>query len=958
MNRVDNVHSHLVDNRYVRVERRGVAGLIRFLRSAPPRSQVGGCVLCASMRAQILRALRTLEADPSCLVIVLASTSDRFFSSGIDIADFSEAFVSDATQQPPVPSLSELTAAVEASPKVCIAAVQGLCSSWGLELALAADYRVCAINAKFRFPEVVFGITPCGGGARRLVCRVGVPHALTMLCYGKPVYAHDAKGMGLIDAAPCHGPQLWEALTVFIRTHVAASAKDGLLTLQDAQAAKELAQRRRRSCPSYAQLPFFNRGWYAWTEHKLRETVPRARQAPYRALEAVRIAVTHSLLSCASEASAAGAGGGGGVDIDRSVATHVRHDTAYTAAERSLFDRCLASSEAQAMQHLLRASQRTSMAWEKDYFTPPQPVPMPVVSPSATLKGDSAATTITTTAAAPSLHFSFHVDEPTMEASLGVRKVAVLGAGTMGTSIALMLLWQREMEAVVLIESGAERQERAVRAIEEHLRGRVTAHRLSPHRCEEMLQRLYATGDPNLPFPPLLADMDVVLECAPEVPALKQNIMAHLDQICKRSAILVTVSSAQDVDKLAAVTRRPGQVVGLHFFPPANHSPVVEVIRGAATDRWVVERLMRLFTCLDKFPIVSRSGHGCVGTRLLLAALYQAYAMLEDGCFPMQIDFALRKTFNFTRGLFELEDIMGLDSTAAVRAAMLRDTDLASRPTSVPLSTRAALSTTKQIPVSTPSAEEVSNQWWLPSRPVFDIANALIEAGALGRKTREGWYIYATPEECTLGYALRHPIKSWLWMPSTPPAHIAVPVAATAPAGASWSTEKQLSAVVGQSAIPSCPPVSADSPLCGVPQQSRYRFPLVSLEALVPQHNYSVEYRTLSVSKRHKCTRRPFRDDEIVERIVFAMVNEAAKMMADGIITNAADIDCISVHAFGFPAWKGGLCYFADNVAGIERVVFKMKVFQRALGSEEFPFPCTALQEMLANGQTFASISK
>lgn len=953
MNRVDTISSHLQDNCYVRIERRGEAGLIRLLRSAPPRSQVGGCVLCASMRAQILRALQALEADPRCLVIILASTSDRFFSSGIDTADFADGLVSDASQQPPVPSLAELTAAVEACPKVCIAAVQGLCSSWGLELALAADYRVCAVNAKFRFPDVVFGITPCGGGARRLVCRVGIPHALTMLCYGRPVYARDAQRMGLIDAPPCHGPQLWEALTEFVRSHVAASAKAGLHTLQDAHAAKAVARQRRRSCPAFAQLPFFNRGWYAWTEHKLRETVPRARQAPYHAIEAVRIAVAHSLQHPQTE----------------STTTQRTHDAAYVAAERKLFTLCLSSSEAQATQHLLRAAQRTSQSWENSYAaaagsnsgvprhgTPagevvPSSQPTPLVLTTTTF-------TATTTPAAPSLHFSSHRDESAVEGALGVHKVAVLGAGTMGTSIALMLLWEQDMEQVVLIESDVDRQERAVRAIEEHLRSRVKAYRLSPHRCEDMLSRLRAMGNPNLPFPPVLAEMDLVLECAPEVPALKQNIFAHIDHICQRSAIFVTVSSAQDVDALAAVTRRPGQVLGIHFFPPANHSPVVELIRGAATERWVVERLLRLFARLDKFPIVSRGGHGYVGARLLLAALYQAYAMLEDGCFPMQIDFALCKTFHFTRGIFELEDIMGLDSTAAVRASMLREAGVLASPTPA----HTALGPNKKIPVSVPSAVEVSNHWCLPSRPVFDIPNSMIAVGALGRKTREGWYTYATPEECTLGYALRHPIKSWLWLPQT-----SLSSYSPEPTGKAAAASADNTAALGMlaSTTATASALAPSSPL-SPPSSSSYshahkahdRFALVSLEALVPQHNYAVEYRTLDCSKRHKCTRRPFRDAEIVDRIVFAMVNEAAKMMADGVITNSADIDCISVYAFGFPAWKGGLCYYADNVAGIEKVVYNMKVFQRALGSEEFPFPCLALQEMLAKGQTFASISK
>ncbi|KPA84330.1 putative mitochondrial enoyl-CoA hydratase/Enoyl-CoA isomerase [Leptomonas pyrrhocoris] len=936
MHRIDNISSHLQDNNYVRVERRGVVGLIRLLRTAPPRSQVGGCVLCAPMRAQILRALKSLEADPTCLVIVFASTSDHFFSSGINTANFADGFISQPAQQPPVPSMFELTASVESCPKVCIAAIQGKCFSWGLELALAADYRVCGINARFRFPEVELGITPCGGGARRLVCRVGVRHALDMLCYGRLVYAREALKMGLLDAAPCCSPQLWEALAHFITTHVAASATDGLRTLDDARAAKAVARQRRRSCPAYAQLPFFSRGWYAWTEHKLRDSVPRARRAPYRAIDAVRLAVTHSLLGDKTISGNAAAADTVGTDAAES-------NAAYAAAERQLFEVCLASSEAQASQHLLRAAQRTSRAWEKTDALTPTALRPPVSSLPPSV--DVVATTTTTTTSAA------HVDERAEECGLGLRKVAVMGAGRQGASIALLLLWQRDIEQVVLIESDAQLQGQAVRAMEAFLRGRVAAHRLSQHRCEDMLRRLRATGDPNTPFPPLLADMDLVLECAPEVLALKQNIFAHLDNMCKRSTIFVSVSSSQDVNDVAAVTRRPGQVVGISFFGPADHSPVVEVMRGAATEGWVVERLMRLLSQLNRYPIVSRSGHGCVGTRLLLAALYQAYTMLEDGCLPMQIDFALQKTFNFTQGLFELEDIIGLDTTAAVRASMRRGS--AGSVSAAAAVVSATFSEGQEVPVRVPSAEELSNNWWLPSRPVFDIPNSMIAVGAVGRSTREGWYTYATPEECTFGYAIRHPIKSWLWLPTTSASlklnSMASVAAADAAATTTMTTAHHAGTTIGatagaQSLASSC-----------VPQ--RCQLPPVSVECVRPQHNYASEYLTLHSSKRHRCTRRPFRDEEIVDRIVFAMVNEAAKLMADGVITSSSDIDCISVYAFGFPAWRGGLCYYADSVAGLERVVYKMKVVHRALGSAEYPFPCTALQEMLARKQTFASIS-
>ncbi|KAG5469894.1 hypothetical protein CUR178_02036 [Leishmania enriettii] len=932
MRRVETFSKHLQDNHYVRVERRGVVGLIRMLSSAPPHSQVGGCVLCAPMRAQILRALRALEADTGCLLIVLTSTSHRFFSSGIDKANFAECFVSDPTAQPPVPSLWELTSAVATCPKVCVAAIQGLCSSWGLELALAAEYRICEVNAQFRFPEVRFGITPGGGGAQRLICTVGVPHALRMLCHGRPVYAKEAYRIGLIDVPACSAPRLWTALVRFIETHVIAAGPvtpgsngenvTSLRTMQDAQSAKALALRRRRTCPAYAQIPFFMRGWCAWMEHQLRGSVPREVQAPYRAIEAVKLAVMHSCrrgewgsLESTNDA-----------DGSDSAAT-------YAEAERALFESCLLLPEAQATQHLLRASQRTSMLWEKKWISQQRLISgLPTIT-DRSLEVDAAVRHPVSVAS---------VCDPLTDGvagGQGLKKAAVIGAGTMGTSIALMLLWQPEIE-VFMVETDAQRQEVTRQTIEDYLRARVQAQRLSAHRCDDMLQRLRVMGSGAVPFPPALAEVDLVFECAPEVASIKQNIFARLDSVCKRSAILATSSSAQDVNELASVTQRPGQVLGMHFFPPANESPLVEVIRGASTEQWVVEYMMHLLCRLDKYPIVSVSRQGYVGTRLLLAALYQAYAMLEDGCFPLQIDTALRRHFHFTRGLFELEDIMGLDVMAMARASMCAAAARANGRSPPP---------PKRVGIepSVPSALELSNAWCLPSRYVFGIPDALIAAGALGRKTREGWYTYVTPQEARLRYRLRHPIASWMWTGSAPSDLRAGHAAAH---GSSAATADAVE----------CAPLPSDTSVppavASLRARSRRRYPLVSLKSLIQQHNYAAEYRTIECSKRRRVTRRPFREEEIFERIVFAMVNEAAKIMAAGIITNAADIDCTSVYGFGFPAWKGGLCYYADRVAGIDAIVRKMQIYHRALGSEEFPAPCSALREMQAKGMTFGSM--
>lgn len=882
MRRVDQLCSHLQDNSYVRVEHRGNIGLLRLLETAPPRSQAGGCVLGQPMRAAILRALRQLEEDDRCQMIVISSTSNTFFSSGIDISNFNDGLTSVPGTTPPTPSLAELTAAIERSPKLSVVSVRGLCASWGLELALAADYCVCTVDAVFRLPESRFGITPCGGGALRLLRRVGVRDALEILCYGRPVYAVDAHRTGLVDAPPCRAKELWVAMEEFLRQ--LSQSSHGI---RGAKAAREAVLR----APPPKGLSLVHRGWYAWVERKLKESMPRERVAPFYAIEAVRLAALHHKLITRGAADEAG---------------YRAAWAAYTSEEAALFRRCMALTEAQATQHLLRASQRTAAFWELSLAND---------GPTAVMNAAAVATV------------SFHT-------------VAVIGAGTMGTSIALMLLSQRVVARVILVELNRDRQLMAKQAIEQHLNGLVAADRLTPHQREEMMSHLWLTGSPNEPLPGCLADADLILECAPEIAAIKQGIFERLDRLCKRSTILATGSSALDLSVLASVTARPGQVLGLHFFPPANESPLVEIIRSPTTERWVIQRVMQLLRCLDKYPTVSSSTGGYAGTRLLLAGLYQAYAMLEDGSFPLEVDTVLKRKLRYTRGIFELEDTMGLDVMAMARSTMLmsccgrRGVDGAADDEPPP-----------SDPKWRATLRRFDNSWKLPSRNVFEITDGLIAAGELGRKTLSGWYSYSAPQAQTWTGTLTQTTAAVLpqHQPTEERSTTRPPSPVSPPSGSDAATPfKGENATLQASTLASVLP---------------NRYPLLSLTGVKLRHKRAVEHRIIACSKSKNRMRRVISEDEVAERIQLSMINEAAKLMAADAISSAADIDCISVYAFGFPQWKGGICYLADHVLGIEQVVYRMKVYNRALTSAVFPPPCDALLLMLEKGLTFGSLS-
>lgn len=277
-----------------------------------------------------------------------------------------------------------------------------------------------------------------------------------------------------------------------------------------------------------------------------------------------------------------------------------------------------------------------------------------------------------------------------------MRTLAVIGAGTMGTGIAICGL-DAGLEVTLLEQDDAALQRGATR-IREHYARRVAAGKASADRVAECEARLHASTDWNA-----LAQTDLVIEAVFEDIAVKREVFARLDKFARPGAILATNTSYLDVDAIAAATARPRDVVGLHFFSPANVMRLVEVVRGAATSPEVLATALEVAKRLGKLPVVTGNAFGFVGNRIFSAYRRQCEFMLEEGAMPEQVDAAL-EAFGFAMGPFAVADLSGLDIAWRMRQSQAATRDPAARYVRIP--------------------------------------DLLCEAGRLGRKTGAGYYLY------------------------------------------------------------------------------------------------------------------------------------------------------------------------------------------------------------------------
>ncbi|WP_244656290.1 MULTISPECIES: 3-hydroxyacyl-CoA dehydrogenase NAD-binding domain-containing protein [unclassified Rhizobium] len=283
-------------------------------------------------------------------------------------------------------------------------------------------------------------------------------------------------------------------------------------------------------------------------------------------------------------------------------------------------------------------------------------------------------------------------------ASVDLSHVGVIGGGTMGAGIAAALLLSGS--TVTLVEQTAEAADKARDRVQTTLSQSAERKVISAEKAEEAMQRFFAVVEYEA-----LKGCPLVIEAVFEDMAVKKAVFSKLDAIMPNTAVLATNTSYLDVNLLAASTDHPERILGLHFFSPAHIMKLLEIVRGAQTGSVALATAYELAKRLRKIPIVSGVCDGFIGNRIMAAYRRDCEFMLEEGALPNEIDAAMRN-FGFAMGIFEVQDMSGLDIAWAQRKAKAS---------------------------SRPSGERVAH-----------IADRLCEAGRLGRKTGKGWYDYGS----------------------------------------------------------------------------------------------------------------------------------------------------------------------------------------------------------------------
>ncbi|MEC5406786.1 3-hydroxyacyl-CoA dehydrogenase NAD-binding domain-containing protein [Paraburkholderia sp. MPAMCS5] len=383
---------------------------------------------------------------------------------------------------------------------------------------------------------------------------------------------------------------------------------------------------------------------------------------------------------------------------------------------------------------------------------------------------------------------------PDVPADTPVREIArvgVIGAGTMGGGIAMNFI--NAGIPVTLLETKQEALERGLATIRKNYEANVKKGKLKP----EALEARMALITPTLSYDDL-KNADLIVEAVFEELGVKEQVFRRLDEVAKPGAILASNTSTLDVNRIAAFTKRPQDVVGMHFFSPANVMKLLEVVRGKETAKDVLATVMKLAKKIKKTAVVSGVCDGFIGNRMIEQYIRQALFMLDEGALPAQVDRAIEK-FGFAMGPFRMSDLAGNDIGWAIRKRRYQE---------------------------------------YPEMQYSKIADRLCETGRFGQKTGGGWYDYKAGD--------------------------------------------------------------------------RTAYPSKLVDEMI-----------VAYSKDTGTARRKIGDEEIVERLVFALVNEGAKILEEGIASKASDIDMVYLTGYGFPLYRGGPMLYADTVGlyNVERAI-------------------------------------
>jgi 3-hydroxyacyl-CoA dehydrogenase len=402
-----------------------------------------------------------------------------------------------------------------------------------------------------------------------------------------------------------------------------------------------------------------------------------------------------------------------------------------------------------------------------------------------------------------------------------IKSVGIIGAGTMGGGIAMSFV--NAGIPVVLLEARQEALDKGLATIRKNYENSLKKGKLTQAKLDERMGLI----TPTLSYDGF-RNVDLAIEAVFESIEVKETVFKTLDEVMKPGSILASNTSALNLDQIAAFTKRPQDVIGLHFFSPANVMRLLEVVRGAKTGKDVLATSIQLARKIKKIAVVSGVCDGFIGNRIVARYGMAANDLINAGALPQQVDNALQK-FGLAMGIFRMGDLAGLDIGYAGR---------------------------KRRKEANPAA-------YIPI-----VADRLAEAGRFGQKTGSGWYRYEAGK--------RDPIPD----------------------------------------------------------------PVV--EQMI------ADFRT-----ERGITPRKISDEDIIERTIFAMVNEGARIVEEGIAQRASDIDIVYLNGYGFPAHRGGPMLYADQV-GLANVVRALKRIAAEPGVDvKFWTPAPLLVKLAEEGKNF-----
>ena len=402
-------------------------------------------------------------------------------------------------------------------------------------------------------------------------------------------------------------------------------------------------------------------------------------------------------------------------------------------------------------------------------------------------------------------------DTPTRE----IKTVGILGAGTMGGGIAMN--FANVGIPVKIVEASRDRLESGLGVIRKNYSNTAKKGRITEEEVETRMSLIEGHLDKKV-----LQDVDLVTEAVFEDMELKKTIFRELDKICKPGAILASNTSYLNVNEIARETSRPEDVLGTHYFSPANVMKLLEVVRGEKTSGEVIATLLKLAKTINKVAVVVGVCHGFVGNRMLAARGVESGNLLLENALPHEIDEVIYD-FGFPMGPYSMSDLAGLD------IGWKGD--------------------------KTPNKE-------------IDIRHQLCERGRRGQKTGAGFYDYQ--------------------------------------------------------------------------EGSRKPIPNAEVEALI-----------LKISEIKQITRTEISKEDMLGRMIYAMINEAAKILEEGIALRPSDIDVVWVYGYGWPIYRGGPCYYADQV-GLKNVVAALEKYAVQYGAHLAPAPL--LKKLAEEGKGFKDL--